>query len=305
MISTERRERARGVMLGLACGDALGAPVEFESRAVIASRYPHGLRDFTSGGWMNVVPGETTDDTRMALELARSLVESDQPDMTDLAQRFAAWLRESPKDIGNTTRSAIERFIAGDSWDLAGESTLALRGPDGAAGNGSLMRCAPVALRFVDDRARLQQVSIDSSRVTHAEPRCLWGCVALNQGIAHLLRGGDRDDLVGAAIDGAELDPVVEAVQSASSMSADALSGRGYVLNALSIAFWAVLTTGSLEDAVVAAVMVGDDTDTNGAVAGALAGAMYGVDAIPDRWLALLHGRDELIGLADRLVGAA
>ena len=302
MTDAERSSRARGVLLGLACGDALGAPVEFRSRDEIARLHPGGLRDFTAGGWLDVVPGETTDDTRMAVDLAMNLVETDPPDMTDLARRFAAWLRERPKDIGTTTRHAIERFIAGDAWDVAGQATVDALTPGTTASNGSLMRCAPVAIRFADDPERLRQVSIDSSRVTHAEPRCTWSCVALNQGIAHLLLGGSRASLVDAAVQRVESDSVVEAVRAAAGTSASDLNGRGYVLNALSIAVWAVLTTDSLEDAVIAAVGIGDDTDTNGAVTGALAGAMYGAEAIPGRWLDLLHGRDELTSLADRLV---
>jgi len=301
MIDGHRTDRARGVMLGLACGDALGAPVEFVSRSVIADRHPGGLRDFTSGGWLNVVPGETTDDTRMALDLAGTLVETDPSDMTDLAGRFAAWLRERPKDIGETTRLAIDRFIAGDPWDVAGQTALDIRGERGAASNGSLMRCAPVAIRFAGDLDRLRQVSIDSSRVTHAESRCIWSCVALNQGIGHLLTGGPRETLIQAAVAGIELVTVVDTVRGAAGKTSEELEGSGYVLNALAIAFWAVETTDSLEDAVVAAVMLGDDTDTNGAITGALAGAVYGVEAIPSRWLDLLHGRDEVIDLADRL----
>lgn len=302
MTGDRRTSLARGVLLGLACGDALGAPVEFEGRAEIAERYPGGLRDFTSGGWLSVVPGETTDDTRMAVDLAKTLNETDPPDMSDLGRRFAAWLREQPKDIGTTTRFAIGRFIAGDAWDVAGRAALDALGERNAASNGSLMRCAPVAIRFAGDPECLRQVSVDSSRVTHAEPRCVWSSVALNQAIAHLLRGGDRAGMVGAAIADIELESVVQAVTSASSKAAQDLNGRGYVLSALSIAFWAVATTESLADAIVAAVMIGDDTDTNGAVTGALAGARYGEEAIPSRWLDLLHGRDDLIDLADRLV---
>ena len=303
MTYTDQRrvDHARGVLLGLACGDALGAPFEFVSRSVIAGRYPDGPRDFTSGGWLNVVPGETTDDTRMAVDLAKSLVEIDPPDMTDLAGRFATWLNEQPKDIGNTTRHAIDRFIAGDPWDVAGHATLEALGPDKTASNGSLMRCAPVSIRYADNPERLRRVSIDSSRVTHAEPRCVWSCVALNQAIAHLLRGGHRDGLVAAGVDGVEQPAVVDAVRTAMDQTAAELNGRGFVLNALAIAFWAVLTTDSLEEAIVAAVMIGDDTDTNAAVTGAMAGAMYGADAIPTRWLELVHGREDLIDLADRL----
>ncbi|HQY30328.1 MAG TPA: ADP-ribosylglycohydrolase family protein, partial [Thermomicrobiales bacterium] len=97
-------DRALGVMLGLACGDALGAPVEFESRAAITARYPDGLRDFTTGGWLSVERGELTDDSRMAIDLAEVLIIPGLPDMEALADRVVAWVAEEPKDVGNTTR---------------------------------------------------------------------------------------------------------------------------------------------------------------------------------------------------------
>ena len=185
-----RTDRARGVIVGLACGDALGAPVEFESRQSIAAKYPGGLRDFTSGGWMDVVPGELTDDSRMMIDLAETLVRPGPVDLDHLGQRFVAWMNENPKDIGVTTRIAIEALRDGVHWSESGELALRQRGPNGAASNGSVMRCAPVAVRFASDPDQLREVSIDTARITHSEPRCTWAAVALNQAIAHALSGG-------------------------------------------------------------------------------------------------------------------
>ncbi|MDQ2682473.1 MAG: ADP-ribosylglycohydrolase family protein [Chloroflexota bacterium] len=298
-------DRARGCIVGLACGDALGAPVEFDSRAAIRSRYPDGLRDFTSGGWMNVVPGELTDDSRMMLDLADAIVQPGGLDMDDLGRRFVAWMDEEPKDIGNTTRLAIQLLKSGVPWDEAGARALRERGPSGAASNGSVMRCAPVALRWYSDPEGLRQVSIDTSRITHAEERCIWSCVAVNQAIAYLLNDGSREAVLEATIRNVPQGEVVAAVESAASASAAELNGRGYVLNAVLIGFWALLTTESFEDAVVAAVMIGDDTDTNAAVAGALAGAHYGYYGIPERWRIGVHQHDRLVALADQLVSAS
>jgi ADP-ribosyl-[dinitrogen reductase] hydrolase len=303
-IPPSRTDRARGVIVGLACGDALGAPVEFKSRQSIAAEYPGGLRDFTSGGWLNVVPGELTDDSRMMIDLAETLIRPGPVDLDHLGQRFVAWMKENPKDIGNTTRIAIEALRDGVHWTEAGDLALRLRGPDGAASNGSVMRCAPVAVRFGNDPNQLRTVSIDTARVTHAEPRCTWAAVALNQAIAHALNGGSVSDMIESATVGIERDQVVQAIKNAPDRREADLEGSGYVLNALEIAFWATLTQPTFEEAVVRAVMIGDDTDTNAAVTGALAGAVHGYDAIPERWRTAVHHHDRLIELADQLLAA-
>jgi ADP-ribosyl-[dinitrogen reductase] hydrolase len=299
--------RARGVLVGLACGDALGAPVEFESRETIAAKYPNGLRDFTSGGWIDVVPGELTDDSRMMLDLAETLVRPGPVDLDHLGQRFVDWMEEGPKDIGNTTRIAIQALQSGTHWSEAGRYALDQMGSHSAASNGSVMRCAPVAIRFRDDPDQLRTVSTDTARITHAEPRCTWAAVALNQAIAHALRSGSLDGLVEAAISGIEQPDVIRAVQAAPGKSAADLDGSGYVLNALQIAIWATITQPDFEEAVVSAVMIGKDTDTNAAVTGALAAAVHGYAAIPERWRKTIHQHDRLVSLADQLlaVGAA
>ena len=299
--SYDPKDRARGAIVGLACGDALGAPVEFESRDTIASRFPTGLRDFTSGGWMEVVPGELTDDSRMMLDLADSLVGNRQVDLDDLGRRFVAWADEAPKDIGNTTRLAIDLLRSGVPWSEAGQRALDTMGSSKAASNGSVMRCAPVAVRFRSDPVQLRTVSVDTSRITHAEPRCVWSCVAINQAIAHGLNGCPPDELMGAALAGIEQPEVVSSLQAVSGMTVDRLRGTGFVLNAVQIALWAVLNTPTFEEAVVAAVMVGNDTDTNAAVTGAVAGAHHGYRAIPERWRSQVHEQERLIMLADQL----
>lgn len=295
-------DRARGAIVGLACGDALGAPVEFESRETIEDRYPDGLRDFTSGGWMEVEPGELTDDSQMMLALAETLVRPGPADLDDLARRFVVWADSDPKDIGNTTRISIGHLRNGVAWDQAGVETLAELGPERCASNGSLMRCAPVALRYRNDPVALREVSLATSRITHAEERAAWSTVALNQAIAFYLNGGECEGMVGAAAAGINQQEVVNAIVSAPSLSPAELNGRGFVLNGLQIAFQAVANRKTLEAAVVEAVMIGDDTDTNAAITGALAGARWGYQAIPERWRSRVHQHDRLIALADQLL---
>jgi ADP-ribosyl-[dinitrogen reductase] hydrolase len=294
--------RYRGCLLALACGDALGGPVEFGSRADIAAEHPDGVRDFIGGGPWRLAPGEVTDDTQMTLALARSLARGGAYDMNDVAKQFVAWMRSGPKDIGNQTHAALALINDGMSWEDAGKHIQREALPKGAAGNGSIMRCAPVALRFRTEPEAIVQASIDTSRITHSDPRCTWSCVAVNQAITHLLNGGSLDTVVEVAASGVAETRVVDAVTKAGGLARDEVRSGGYVLDTLTAAFWSLLTHGSLEETLVAAVALGEDTDTTAAVAGAMAGAYYGVEAIPGRWLEQLEPREELIALADRLL---
>lgn len=296
-------DRYRGCLLGLACGDALGGPLEFRSRGEIAHDYPDGLREFIGGGWLSLAPGEITDDTQMTLALARALADTSFR-MERVVEEFLAWYRSEPKDIGRTTRQALSRLAAGEWWETAGEAAVAAN-PGGAAGNGSVMRCAPVALRYRRDPEALQRVSLDTARITHADPRSAWGAVAVNQAIVHLLAGRPLDAAISAAVDGIPEASVRAAVLDASARDDAPRRAGGFVLDTIAAASWCLRQTSSFEDAVVAAVGLGDDTDTTGAVTGALAGAAYGLVQIPGRWVDRVQFRDELRALADRLLDLA
>src|SRR5918993_785661 len=141
------RDRYAGTLLGLACGDALGGPVEFLNRDLIAARFPTGVTEFIGGGWLDLDPGAVTDDTQQALILAESLTDKGL-DLDRFATGLIAWFRSSPKDIGNTTRIALEALATGTAPLDAGAIALAIRSERAAAANGAVMRCAPVALRF-------------------------------------------------------------------------------------------------------------------------------------------------------------
>ncbi len=295
-------DRYTGCLLGLAIGDALGGPVEFLDRAEIARRFPDGLREFVGGGWLDLEPGEFTDDTQMALAIARSLAAFPEADLDDIASRFVEWAATGPKDIGNTTRASISLLAAGHAWDEAGEIIYRQSLPVGAAGNGSIMRCAPVAMRFRRDLAALRRVSQESARTTHADPRCVWSAVAINQAIANLLDGHGLESALDAAVTEIENQEVVLAIQSVPTAERDAIQSGGFVLDTLTAALWSVSQSHNFEEAVVTAVGLGDDADTTGAVAGALAGALYGSDNIPERWRHSVQSRDEIYALSRQLL---
>lgn len=295
------QDRYRGVLLGLACGDALGGPVEFISREDIAVAHPGGLREFIGGGWLTLAPGEITDDTQMTLAIARSLAEHPELDMQDIVARFLEWSASKPKDIGLTTRAALNALEAGADWEVAGTKVVGFASGS-AAGNGAVMRCAPVSLRFRADPSRLVSASRDTARVTHADPRCQWAAVAVNQGIAYLLDGGAIAGVIDAASAGIEEKETLAALRKAPELKREQVRSGGFVLDTMQASFWSLSTTESFEEAVVTAVNLGSDTDTTGAVTGALAGAAYGASAIPPRWRDRVQYHDELVALADRLL---
>lgn len=297
---------ARGVLLGLACGDALGRPVEFSSAAAIETE--HGrLDEMVGDGTWNQPAGTITDDTEQALCIARSLVEHQAFDPADIAERFVAWYDSDPFDIGRMTMRSLSRLKHGDEWDEAGQHVWEQSREGQNAGNGSVMRCPPLAIPYATDWDRLVEVSRQSSQITHADPRCTAGCAILNLTVVGLL--DDADTPLGDALDyvGTDVpDELLTALRPlARGESPDTLETSGYVVHSLQTALHDGLVADSAEDAIVTAVNRGGDTDTIGAIAGAVAGARFGASQLPDRWLGAIDEVDELETLAERLVEVA
>jgi len=295
------RDRARGVLLGLACGDALGRPVEFSTPARIEATYGR-LDEMVGDGTWSQPAGTVTDDTDQALCLARSLVDRSGFDPADVADRFVAWYESGPFDVGGMTRRSLERLQAGESWDEAGQGVWEASVEGANAGNGSAMRCPPLALAFADDPDRLRATSRDSSRITHADPRCTAGCAVLNLTIAGLLDGEDAPLETALAAAGEVPEELANALDPiARGETPTTLETSGYVVHSLQTALHDGLGGESAEDAIVTAVNRGGDADTIGAIAGAVAGARFGASELPERWLDAIDERAELVTLADEL----
>lgn len=300
----------RGCLIGLAIGDALGGPVEFMSRFEIAQRYGGGIRKMVGGGWLRLRRGETTDDTAMARALAESLVERGAFDCDDVARRYVAWLKSDPKDVGNITKLALRAWEKGVTHPAAAMGAHRQLGGK-SAGNGTVMRCAPIALRYAYDERRLIDASRDDALITHFDSEAWTGSVALGLLIYHLLRDEPLAQAIHLSAAKIRREPraarsVAELIEHVSpSTRGDALPTSGYVIDTLRIAIWALLAHDSFEAAVLAAINLGGDADTQGAVVGALAGARWGYDAIPQEWRDQLEGRVDLIALADRLQALA
>jgi ADP-ribosyl-[dinitrogen reductase] hydrolase len=293
-------DRFRGVLLGLAVGDALGGPLEFQP-----ARTPeHYLTEMVGGGWQKLAPGEWTDDTQQALCIVESLLAKRVFDPDDIARRFVVWMQSSPKDIGLHTRRVLDAIRRGDPWEEASREAQALT-PDNAP-NGSLMRCAPLSLFFCRHPEYVASLSPVLSRITHAHPDCEWACVFLNVAIVGLLTGMRRSEAVELGYNACDdaSQALKERIGSAMGPTCE-VAPTGYVLDTLEVAVWAFLHTTTFEDAVITAVNRGADADTVGAVVGALAGARYGMSGIPSRWVLALKENTFLIDYADRLYDLA
>jgi ADP-ribosyl-[dinitrogen reductase] hydrolase len=299
--------RFRGALLGLAAGDAVGTTVEFQPPGTFAR-----VTDMVGGGPFNLPAGAWTDDTSMALCLAESLVECAGFDPVDQLERYVRWYREGRWsstgrcfDIGNATRAALVRF------EQTHEPYPGDADPH-AAGNGPLMKLAPVVLAYAADPAAAVRYAGLSARTTHGAPEAIDACRLWAALLVGALAGAGLPELIGGDIyepvpglwDRDPLHPKVTAVAGGSfrDKQPPAIRGTGYVVDALEAALWAVHTTDSSEDAVLAAVNLGDDADTTAAIAGQLAGAVYGVDGIPERWWKRIVMRAEILAFADSLL---
>jgi ADP-ribosyl-[dinitrogen reductase] hydrolase len=305
-MDAEIQERLRGCAVGAAVGDALGMPLEFGPRQPLDRL----VRDMRQG---RIPSGTFTDDTEMALALAESLLDHRPLDADHLARRFTEWFRSGPQDVGVRIRDVLSRMELGQPWDRAVEAVQ--REKPELAGNGSVMRCWPAALAYWDDLGWLLTDSRLQSRVTHGHPDCEASCAFVNAVIYHLVQGTAPAAAVDRALLLVDMQEALRAtIQAAPGRRREQLKNSGWVRHTVESAVWGLLTTSSFEEAVVQVVNLGDDTDSAGAVVGAMAGAAYGLEAIPERWRTALRGTwplaggkhwgtAELVELADRLAG--
>ncbi|KGM40429.1 ADP-ribosylglycohydrolase [Aquabacterium sp. NJ1] len=291
--------RYRGCLLGLACGDAVGTTVEFCPRGSFDP-----ITDMVGGGPFNLKPGQWTDDTAMAICLAQSLLHRSGFDATDQMNRYLNWWRwgyPSPTgecfDIGMTVQDALLRFTA------TGEPIAGSTSPN-TAGNGSLMRLAPVVLRFYPDLSDVLQYARLSSQTTHGAAEAVECCSVLAEVIANALSGMDSKSNVLSVAQGGLTSSAVISIAQADylSKSRDQIQGSGYCVASLEAALWSFATTESFEAAILAAANLGDDADTTAAIAGQIAGAFYGVDNIPLHWRGQLYMSEDIDAMARGLL---
>jgi len=264
----ERLSRAQGALLGQVIGDSLGSRVEGKPAAEIARLFPGGVRELGDGGPFHTMAGQPTDDSEMALTLARTLVREKKYAAEKVLDAYRAWLTSRPVDVGITTERGLLGLTTTES-----ES------------NGSLMRCSPIGVWAAGDPALAARTARDDSTLTHGNAVCLESCAAYCAAIAAAVGGASRDEMFEAAAAHAK-GPAHEAIKRAAKGIAptDYFTHPGWVLVALQNAFWCLYSL-DFEEALVQTVARGGDTDTNAAIAGALLGAHYRREKIPSRWV--------------------
>jgi ADP-ribosyl-[dinitrogen reductase] hydrolase len=306
-----RQERIAGTLVGMAAGDALGAGYEFRSP-------PFDTIDLIGGGLGDFAPGEWTDDTAMAVCIAE-VTATGALDLEAIGERFLAWARSGPADIGVSTAAVLRDARDGSEVTAAAARYLA-RHPDGGAGNGALMRTAPVALARLGDDQGLADAARSVASLTHADPlagdSCVLWCVAIDRAVREQRLDGIRDGL--ALLPPERRRRWEEAIAATETRPVSSFTPNGFTVTALQAALAAVWQTpvpeadpgAHLPAALEAAVRIGHDTDTVAAIAGALLGARWGATAVPDRWRRMLHGWpglrvDDLRDLAHRTAAAS
>lgn len=288
------QDRFIGCLLGLACGDAVGTTVEFSPRGTFPP-----VTDMIGGGPFGLNPGEWTDDTSMALCLAASLLHKQGFDATDQMNRYCNWARVGYMssngrcfDIGVTVSRALDRYLE-DGNPFAGDID-----PQ-TAGNGALMRLAPIVMFYSGSAKDVFKYSGESTRVTHAAHEAIECSRLFGLQLQRALAGASKDEIL--SVDSPErLSANVQALAERryASKCRDEIRGTGYCVDSLEAALWCFARTDSFEEAVLAAANLGDDADTTAAICGQVAGAYYGANAIPSLWRERLVMREEIEQMA-------
>lgn len=312
--------RYRGAMMGLATGDALGVPGEFQPRGAYQK-----ITEMIGGGPFHLKPGEWTDDTSMALCLGKSLIDKNGFDAKDQMDKYWYWIEAGYMssngrmfDIGDTTSEALCYFRKHGEY-LAG---LATSSDNKKSGNGSIMRLAPVPMFFKDGPSESSWMDMASlsSMLTHGSLNCMGSCIYLSRLICGALNGVSKEEILNPDFfmknkfvqgvlnnthkqDLQDFTPEVIDIAKGSykTKTEGQIKSTGYVIHTLEAALWCFYTTNTFEEGCIKAVNLGDDTDTVGAVYGQLAGAYYGLDAIPKRWINKIAFPDLIIEVADKL----
>jgi ADP-ribosyl-[dinitrogen reductase] hydrolase len=293
------KNKYRGTLLGLACGDALGTTVEFKTRGTFKP-----LTDIVGGGPFGLKPGQWTDDTSMSLCLAESLIANNGMKLEDQLERYLGWWIHGDNsvtgecfDIGNTVRRALEYYTHSNDPRAGSSDPM-------SAGNGSIMRLAPVPLFYAqaDTETLLNNCEL-SSVTTHRAATALHACRLFGLLIRNALSAQTKEEIFVTSDDFSNAPTSIQQIADRTYLEKSELDirGTGYVVESLEAALWAFETTSSFEEGALKAVNLGDDADTTGAVFGQIAGAFYGEKGIPKHWLKKLAWREKITRIADRL----
>lgn len=291
-------DATKGCLIGLAVGDAVGTTLEFKPRGTFEP-----IDDMVGGGPFNLKPGEWTDDTSMALCLAQSLIRKKEFDPIDQMNRYTNWYHLGYMssngrcfDIGNTVSSALHEYE---------RTKLPFSGPRGelSAGNGSLMRLAPIPIFYRNDLKDAIYYAGESSRTTHGAAECIDSCKAFTAMILNTFSGENKNNIV----TNSNFQPATYKVKDICNgeffdKSYEQITGSGYVIESLESALWCFYHSESFADAILLAANIGNDADTTAAICGQIAGAYYGLSGIPENWKLKLTMYSEILKMAEQLV---
>ncbi len=288
-------DKFQGCLLGLAVGDAVGTTLEFKPKGSFEP-----ITDMVGGGPFRLKPGQWTDDTSMALCLATSLLECNGFDADDQMQRYSRWRDEGYLssngrcfDIGNTVNQSLLQYKkTGNAYAGATDAWT--------AGNGSLMRLAPIPLYYCSVPIQAEHFAQESSKTTHGAPECLDACRLFTRQLLRALHGESKDSVLFADADQFNGTAKIVAIANGDyrNKHSDNIRGTGYVVDGLEAALWCFWTTDNFKDAILKAANLGDDADTTAAICGQIAGAFYGAASIPNHWktqLFMLESIEKLI----------
>lgn len=306
MINNTKTDKIYGAFYGVAIGDALGATVEHENKQDIISKYGV-LKDIVGGGWLNLKPGEWTDDTEMTLAVAKGIIESKDSPIPKIGEYFLSWASTNPYDMGGTVKASIRAMwtynLSNYEWISAAKK--AHEWLDGkSAGNGALMRTMPVGIAY-NDEIDIIYHSIGIAEMTHFDPKAGLTCAVYSLMVHYFLHGEkDKLGVLNKSIEsinfilkslGFEIDDETTKIFfDITEINKNDLIPDGYTVNTLKCALWAFLDSESLEETIINAVNLGGDADTIGAIAGGLAGVYWGYKEIPKRWVKKLRNKKKL-----------
>lgn len=295
------RDRIAGALYGVAIGDALGAPLEFMSKEEIYRK--HGrVTEMIGGGWLNVMPGEVTDDTQMTLAVAEGIIENPDDPIQAIGKRFIAWAKSGPKDIGGTCSMSIRWAVFLDQnnapdeakWFEASKYTSKANGGR-SGGNGALMRTVYPGLYYKDTLMAVEKAGA-IAQMTHWDKESTEACNLYTEMIHLIIESVNKEQAL----------QIIRDVLQGSKYSLETrkkLNPTGYVVDSFNCALHSIAATGIFEEAIIEAANLGGDADTIAAITGGLAGAIYGYREIPERWIQALDPK--IRKQLDRLVDAA
>jgi ADP-ribosyl-[dinitrogen reductase] hydrolase len=279
------QSKIHGMLLGLHVGDSLGATLEFKR----ASKKSDFQRDIIGGGAFDWSPGAATDDTDLMICILQSIANKKSLDIEDLAEKFLEWFAKDPADIGNTTQVAFMRLKKGVHPSKSGLNE------EHNQGNGSLMRCAPLVLLYVNDEQLMRDAKAQAS-ITHSYENCIIIDYLFVRALRDVLTGSTKEEIFLKTTDRIKklLPEIFDSFMNIPNIPWDSLKTSGYMIDTFIAAFWGLHHFTTFEESLIHIVNRGDDSDTVGAVTGALCGAFYGSEAIPNRWLNIIQRRDDI-----------